>query len=159
MAASGGGAPITLGSAGPGDHDNTQGANFMQGATFQATESGTVNYLNILGPTDIASSVNYILALYDAASSTVWSGALIGRTAPTNGLGISESKKIVMLAPASIVAGNWYGLGILPAASMKTRTFVSGGRYFSDSYASGPTDPAPATSALGPRPIIWATTT
>jgi hypothetical protein len=137
------------------------GGDTNQGTAFQASASGTVNYLTILGSSAASSSVNYRLVIYAATSATVISGAKLGETAVQSSLGVSETKKVALLAPVTITSGQWYYLSVLPSGSMScAKNTANAGRFFGDTYSDGAVDPAPASSSNGTAaPSMTATTT
>lgn len=156
----GGEPPITLGAT-TGDLGANYNANFMQGKAVQATENGTLYYLNFKGAADEATANNFRGVIYAATSATAW-GAKLAETAQQTGMGINETKKVALNTPVTIVAGNWYALCIHPGGGSTRLLRIGGqnGRFFSDNYADGSADPAGATSDLGgsSAPVIWGTT-
>lgn len=144
FAAAGGGA-ITIGNTVARTGNLATGANNQIGVAWQATQSGTVNFITIVGHGSSATSVNYRLCIYAATSLTAW-GALLGQTADQNGLGIAEVKKVALQAPVSIVAGNWYAITVQTAASMPAGSSNGGqDRFFADTYSDGAAATAGAT--------------
>jgi hypothetical protein len=157
-----GGGGITLGNAVRTRDDNTL-ANWMVGSAQQAAASGTINFLSIQGGDTETTAVNFRLVVYAATNETnrTW-GAKLAETAVTNGLGPGETKKLALLAPLSVTAGNWYALAVHCGGALHFSTDGSGalnrGTYFSDSFADGSPATGVAGSNFGPRPVIFGTT-
>ena len=145
---------------GNGANAGTISPGFQMGSAFQAVASGMANTIHVLGSTANASTANFRLCIYDATSQTVWSGALLGNTAPVANLGVDEVKDVPLLSPVPVVAGNWYALTVQPDANV---FLASPGnvdeRYFSDAYADGPMSTAGASGLNSPSGCcIWITT-
>jgi hypothetical protein len=134
-------APITLGNTSTTPNGNLSASqNVQQGAAWQAASSGTLNYITISGPTTTDQTQNFRLCIYACTSQTVWSGALLGQTADQTFLGANAINKIALLAPVSVVSGNWYAVTIQPdtgGLTMGTRVGGQGDRFFADTYSDG----------------------
>jgi hypothetical protein len=93
-------------------------------------------------------------------SSTVIGGALLGKTADQSGVAAGLNT-FSLLAPISIVAGNWYALmvhgGTLSGGTASNGTVTD--RWFSDTYSDGPLNPAPNGGLNSPNGrMIYLTT-
>lgn len=155
------GSGIILGNQAAVSGGQSASADIMAGAAYQATKSGVVNSMTIRGSPSTTSSCNFRMAIYAATSQTVWSGALLGQTAVGNGLGLSETKRLALLAPVNIVAGNWYALCIQadPPGMDTGENGGYGDRYFADAYSDGPDATAGASAVnSGQQRCIFAST-
>jgi hypothetical protein len=121
------------------------------GTAFQATGNATANKIVIVG----GSTANYpslgmYLCVYAATSSSVWGGALLGRSALITGINIGEVKTASLLTPVSIVNGSWYALTIMTNAGAGENTAANGAFadrfFFGNAFASGPDNPAQNSS-------------
>lgn len=143
-------AGITLGNTNTTHNTNiSAAANNQVGNAYQASVSGTLNYITVIGSSALAYSTNYRMCIYAATSQTVWSGAKLGETAVQNSLGINEVKKVALLAPVSVVAGNWYAITFQAETTMANgaQTFGLGDRFFADTYSDGALATALASGA------------
>lgn len=143
--------PITLGNSNTTANTNLSASqNTQQGAAWQAGSSGTLNFITVSGPTTTNQTCNFRMCIYACTSQTVWSGALLGQTAPESGINANEVRKVALLAPVSITSGNWYAITIqpdTPGFTMGARSGGQGDRFFSDTYSDGALGTA-AASAL-----------
>lgn len=133
----------------------------QQGIGAQASVSGTANSIVIIGSSAASfPTAMFRCCVYAATSATVWSGALLGKTADITGIGTSEVKSIPLIAPVSIVSGNWYALTVHCRDNISNQSNGSfADRFFSDTFSDGPLNPASASGANSPNGrIIYLTT-
>jgi hypothetical protein len=141
---------------------NANPSGFSFGSAFQAVASGPANTMVLLGPdTGGGLSTNHRLVIYAATSQTVWNGAKLGETAVSATTPTAlQLKQYALLAPVTIVSGNWYALCIHPDGQVPTSgNGNSDQRAFADAYADGSAATAGAsflnsTTAF----VIYATT-
>jgi hypothetical protein len=137
---------------------------FQLGSGFQATVSGTANNIVIMGSTAAANpTLVFRLCVWAATSVTVWSGALLGKTADQTGLGQNQILSIPLIAPVSIVNGSFYALTIHCSSAASGSTAAGGtganDRFVGDTFSDGPASPIGASglNAAAGR-IIYLTT-
>lgn len=121
----------------------------QQGAAWQASVSGTLNYISIAGHQSNDYTTNYRLCIYAATNQTTWSGALLGETAVQSVLNHGTVVKAALLSPVSITAGNWYAITVQPDAPGMACGATSGGqgdRFFGDTYSDGAAGTAGASA-------------
>lgn len=140
--------PVTLGNILVPTTNVSASANFQQGTAFQASVNFTATRFFITGPFTGTSSFTFRCCIYACTSATVWSGALLGQTAPASNFANLEQKELALLASVSIVSGNWYALCIQPDSPGGTIGCTAGnGRAFSDTYSDGAAATAGASFA------------
>lgn len=136
--------------------------NNNQGTAYQAQHSFTANRMFIRGSNAASYTCDFILCVYNATDLTTWSGSLAGYTVPAAALNQDQLLELALVAPINFVLNNWYALTILPDApglSTGGRVAIAGGdRFFGDTYAGGPADPASASALnnAGGERCMWA---
>lgn len=147
--------PATLGNSATPDSNHGLNADWQHGQAYQATSSFTATRIFLHGDPGSSATFNYRLCIYAATSETVWSGALLGQTAEQTSLGTNELHQAALLAPVSIVAGNWYALTVQSSTGSGSGPYaggLSGGssRFFTDTYSDGAASTAGASSLNSP---------